>query len=168
MISRTLHERLKLSETPIKSRIMGVGGAITTVTKEGEVPLRFGKKNRPVKALVCDQVPVGDILLAADWLYEHTVGTTHRPPAIWFGGDKNTMIHAIIETPQLKATTTSTVDCLYLQRYAKLFSKHTTLPRHATGWTTNSASQGGRSRHRNRRQRHGSDRLHPRTARRPP
>ena len=107
---------------------MGVGGAITTVTKEGEVPLRFGKKNRLVKALVCDQVPVGDIFLAADWLYEHTVGTTHRPPAIWFGGDKNTMIHAIIETPQLKATTTGMVDSLYLQRYAKLFSEPTTLP----------------------------------------
>ena len=128
MISRTLHERLKLSETPIEATIMGVGGAITTVIKEGEVPLRFGKKNRPVKALVCEQVPVGDILLTADWLHEHTVGTTHRPPGIWFRVDKNTMIHAIIDTPHLKATTTGTVDSLYLQRYAKLFSEPTTLP----------------------------------------
>lgn len=128
MSSRTLHERLRLSDTHIEDTIMGVGGAITSVAKEGEVPRRFGKRSRPIKALVCDQVPVGDIPLAADWLYEHTVTTTHRPPAIWFGGDKNTMIHAIIETPQLKATTTGTVDPAYLQWFAKLFSELTTLP----------------------------------------
>ena len=74
--------------------------------REGEP----GEKRKLVKALVCDNVPIGDILLAADWLYEYSVTTTHRLPAIWFGGDKTTMIHAIVETPQLKATTTGTVD----------------------------------------------------------
>ena len=101
---------------------MEVGSAATAVTMESEVPLRLGKKEKQVKALVCDVVPIGDILLAADWLYEHSVTTTHRPPAIWFGGDKTMMIHAIIETPQLKASTTGTVDPVYLQRLAKLFS----------------------------------------------
>ena len=128
LISRNLHERLRLSDTSIEATIMGVGGAITSVTKESKVPLRLGKKSRPVVALVCEQVPVGEILLAADWLYEHTVSTNHRPPAIWFGEDRNTMIHAIIETPHLKATTTGTVDPLYLQRYAKLFSEPTAPP----------------------------------------
>ena len=71
---------------------------------------------------------MGDILLAADWLYEHTVVTTHRPPAIWFGGDKNTMIYEIIETPQLKTSTMGTVDLFYLQQSAKLFSEPTNLP----------------------------------------
>ena len=80
---------------------MGVGGATTPVTKESMVPLRFGKRERPVRALVCDRVPMGDILLAVDWLYEHSVGTTHRPPAVWFDGNKNTIIYSIIETPQL-------------------------------------------------------------------
>ena len=107
---------------------MGVGGAITPVTKESVVPLRLGKKSRPVKALVCDQVPGGDILLAVDWIYDHTVVMTHRPPSIWFGGDKNTLIHAIVETPQLKASTTGTVDPAYLRRFAKLFSEPTSLP----------------------------------------
>ena len=128
LISRNLHERLKLCDTSIEATIMGVGGAITSLTKESKVPLRLGKKSRPVVALVCEQVPVEEILLAADWLYEHTVSTNHRPPASWFGGDRNTMIHAIIETPQLKGTTTGTVDPLYLQRYAKLFSEPTALP----------------------------------------
>ena len=127
VISRTLHERLKLSDTPIEATIMGLGGAITPVTKEDKVPLRLGKKSRPVKALVCDQVLVGDILLAADWLYKHMVTMTHRPPAIWFGGDRNTMINAIIETPQLMATTTGTVDPLYRQRYAELSCEPTAL-----------------------------------------
>ena len=128
LISRALHEQLKLCDSPFETTIMGVGGATTPVTKESEIPLRLGKKERPVKALVCDRVPMGDILLAADWLYEHTVVTKHRPPAIWFGGDKNTMIHAIIETPQLKTSTTGTVDPVYLQQFAKLFSEPTTLP----------------------------------------
>ena len=57
-------------------------------------------------------------------MYEHS----DRLPAIWFGGDKTTMIHAIIETPQLKASTTGTVDPVYLQGFAKLFSEPTTLP----------------------------------------
>ena len=38
------------------------------------------------------------------------------------------MIHAIIETPQLKASTTGTVDPVYIQRFAKLLSEPTTLP----------------------------------------
>ena len=128
LISRTLHERLKLSDKPIEATIMGVGGAVTPVTKESKVPLHLWKRNRPVEALICDQVPIGDILLAADWQYEYTVTTTHRPPAIWFGGNRNTMIHTIIETPQLKASTTGTVDPAYLQRFAKLFSEPTALP----------------------------------------
>ena len=128
MISRALHEELKLDNTPYKTTIMGVGGAATAVTMESEVPLRLGKKEKQVKALVCDVVPIGDILLAADWLYEHSVTTTHRPPAIWFGGDKTTMIHVIMETPQLKATTTGTVDPVYLRQFAKLFSEPTALP----------------------------------------
>ena len=52
----------------------------------------------------------------------------HRPLAIWFGGDKATMINAIIETPQLKALTTGTVDPVYLEEFSKLFSEPTTLP----------------------------------------
>ena len=128
LISRALHEKLNLRDNPFKTTIMGVGGATTPVTKESEVPLRLGKKERPVKALVCDQVPIGDILLAADWLYKHSVGTTHRPPAIWFGGDKNTMVHAIIETPQLLVSTTGTVDPVYLRQFAELFSEPTALP----------------------------------------
>ena len=48
--------------------IMGVGGATTSVTEESEVPLRFGKTEKPVKVLVCDKGPIGDMLLAADWL----------------------------------------------------------------------------------------------------
>ena len=128
LISQALHEELKLDATPYETMIIGVGGAATAVTQESEVPLRLGKKEKRVKALVCNNVPIGDILLTADWLYEHSVATTHRPPAIWFGGDKATMIHAIIETPQLKATTTGTVDPLYLQQYAKLLSEPTALP----------------------------------------
>ena len=116
LISRTLHERPKLSDTPIEVTIMDMGGAITLVTEEGMVSLCLGKKGRPVKAFVCDQVPVGDILLAADWLYERMVTMTHCTPAIWFRGGSNTMINAIIETPQLKVTTTGTVDRLYRQR----------------------------------------------------
>ena len=54
LISRTLHERLRLSDTPVEATIKGVGGAVTSVTKESEVPLHLGKKGRPVKALVCD------------------------------------------------------------------------------------------------------------------
>ena len=128
IISRAIHKELKLDATPYKTTIMGVGGAATAVTEESDVPLRLGKKEKQVKALICDNVPIGDILLAADWLYEHAVTTTHRPPAVWFGGDKTTMIHAIVETPQLKATTTGTVDSVYLQRHAKLFSEPTALP----------------------------------------
>ena len=128
IISRTLHDELKLYATPYETTIMGVGGAATAVTIESEVPLRVGKKEKQVRALVCDAIPIGDILLAADWLHEHSVTTRHRLPAIWFGGDKTTMIHAIIETPQLKASTTGTVDPVYIQRFAKLFSEPTTLP----------------------------------------
>ena len=128
IISRKLHEELKLNATPYETTIMGVGGAATAVTMESEVPHRLGKRERQTKALICEVVPIGDILPAADWLYEHSVTTTHHPPAIWFGGDKTTMIHAIVETPQLKAATTGTVDTLYLQRYAKLFSQPTALP----------------------------------------
>lgn len=106
---------------------MEVGRAATTVTEESEVPLHFGKKIREVKALVYDMVPIGDILLAADWLYEHEVTTKHRPPAVRFGDNKTMMIHAIVETPQLKASTTGTVDLLYRQQFAKVFSKPTTL-----------------------------------------
>ena len=107
---------------------MGLGGAATTVTQESKVPLRLGKKEKQVKVLVCENVPIGDILLAADWLYEHSFTTTHRPPAIWFGGDKAMMIHAIVKTPQLKATTTGTVDPEYLQKFAKLVREPTGLP----------------------------------------
>ena len=128
IISRTLHEELKLDATPYETTIMGVGGAATAVTLESEVPLRLRKKEKQVRASVFDAVPIGDILLAADWLYEHSVTTTHRPLAIWFGGDKITMIHAIIETPQLKASITGTLDPVYLLRFAKLFSEPTTLP----------------------------------------
>ena len=128
LISRTIHEELNLRATPCKTIIMGVGGATTPVTEESQVPLCFGKKEKPVKALVCDKVPIGDILLAADWLYEHEVVTKHCPPAIWFGENRNTMIHAIVETPPLKTTTTGTVDPLYLRQFAQLFSEPTTLP----------------------------------------
>ena len=128
ILSQTLHEVLKLDATPYKTMIMGVGGAATAVTMESEVPLCLGKTEKQVKALVCGVVPLGDILLAGHWLYKHSVTTTHRPPAIWFGGDKTTMIHAIIETPQLKASTTGTVDPVYLQGFAKLLSIPTTLP----------------------------------------
>ena len=38
------------------------------------------------------------------------------------------MIHAIVETPLLKASTTGTVDSTYLQRFPKLFSEPTALP----------------------------------------
>ena len=82
LITRALHERLKLRDNPLETTIMGVGGAAMAVTKESRVPLCLGKEERPVKALICEQVPIADILLAADWLYEHTVTTTHRPPAI--------------------------------------------------------------------------------------
>ena len=128
LISRALHERLKLPSNSIEATIMGVGGAITPVSTESDIPLRLGKKERPIKALVCDQVPVGNILLAADWLYSHIVTTTHRPPAIWFGGDRNTMIKAIVETPELKTSTTGTVDPTYLRQFAKLLSEPTVLP----------------------------------------
>ena len=128
LISRALHKELRLDATPYETTVIGVGGAATAVTEESDVPLRIGKKEKQVKALVCDNVPIGDILLAADWLYEHSVTTTHRPPAIWFGGDKTTMIHAIIETPDLKASTTGMVDPAYLRRFAKLFSEPTSLP----------------------------------------
>ena len=63
IISRTLHEELKLDATPYKTTIMGVGGAATAVTMEREVPLHLGKKEKQVKALVCDVVPIGDILV---------------------------------------------------------------------------------------------------------
>ena len=88
------------------------------------MPLCFGKSGKgvKVKALVCDQVPVGEILLAAEWLYEHKVTTTKNLPAIWLGNNKTMMVHAIIETQQLKASTTGTVDPIYLPQYAKLFS----------------------------------------------
>lgn len=127
LISQSLHEELALDATPYETTIMGVGGAATSVMHESRVLLHLGKREKPVKALVCSNVPIGDILLAADWLYEHSVTTTHRSPAIWFGGDKATMIHAIVETPQLKATTTGTVDAAYLQKFAKLFSEPTNL-----------------------------------------
>ena len=82
--------------------------------------------------MVCDKVPIGDVLLAAAWLYEHAVVTTHHPPAIWFGGDKTTMIHSIVETPTLKASTTGTVDPVYLREFPKLFSEPTGLsPAHS-------------------------------------
>ena len=71
---------------------------------------------------------MGDNLLAADWLYEHAAITAHRPPAIWFGDDKSTMIHAIFETPQLKVSTTGTVSPAYLQPFGKLFNGPTSLP----------------------------------------
>ena len=128
LISRALHEELELDAAPYDTTIVGVGGATTTVLEESEVPLRLGKKEKAVKALVCDNVPVGDVLLAADWLYEHSVTTMHRPPASWFGNDKTTMIHAILETPELKASTTGTVDHAYLRQFAKLFSEPTSLP----------------------------------------
>ena len=107
---------------------MGVGGSPTPVTIESEVLLWFGKKERPVKALVCDRVPIGDIILAADWLNDHAVATTHYPPAVWFGGDKNTMINAIVKTPELKTSTTGTVNPTYLWQYAELLSEPTALP----------------------------------------
>ena len=75
---------------------MGLGGAATAVTKESKVPLYLGKRERSVKALVYDQVPLADVHLVAEWFYEHTVTTTHRPPAIWFEGNKRTMIHSIV------------------------------------------------------------------------
>ena len=128
IISRALHEELGLDANPYETTIMGVGGASTTVSEESKVPLRLGKRERIAKALVCENVPIGDILLAADWLYEHSVTTTHRPPALWFGSDKTTMIHAIVETPQLKASTTGTVDPVYLRQFARLFSEPTSLP----------------------------------------
>ena len=128
LISRALHEELELDAAPYDTTIVGVGGATTTVLEESEVPLRLGKKEKAVKALVCDNVPVGDVLLAADWLYEHSMATMHRPPAIWFGNDKTTMIHAILETPELKASTTGLVDHAYLRQFAKLFSEPTSLP----------------------------------------
>ena len=128
LITCALHERLRLQENPYKTTIMGIGGAATTITKESGVPLCLVKIKKPVKALVCDQVPIGDVLLAADWLYEHYVTMTHRPPAIWFNGDRKTLINAITETPQLKASTTGTVERIYLERFAKLFSEPTSLP----------------------------------------
>ena len=128
IISQSLYEELELLDTTYETTIMGVGGAATAVTRESEVPLRLGQKEKLVNPLVCKNVPIGDILLAADWLYEHTVTTTHRPPAIWFGGDKTTMIHAIVETPQLTASTAGTVDPIYLQKFARVFSEPTTLP----------------------------------------
>ena len=94
MISRALHEELELDANPYETTIMGVGGASTTVSEESKVLLRLGKKEKAAKALVCENFPIGDILLAADWLYEHSVTTTHRLPAIWFGSDKTTMNHA--------------------------------------------------------------------------
>ena len=127
LITHTLHESLKLPSEPLETTIIGVGGAATAVIKASKVPLCLGKEERSVKALVCEQVPIADVLLAAAWLYEHTVTSVHRPPAIWFGGNA-TMIHAIIETPQLKATTTGTVDPAYLQKFARLFSEPTGLP----------------------------------------
>ena len=127
-ISRSLHEDLNLNSSPCETTIIGVGGSTTLVTIESEVPLRLGKRERPARALVCDQVPIGDILLAADWLYDHAVATTHRPPAVCFGGEKNTMINAMVETPELKASTTGMVDPAYLRRFAKLFSEPTGLP----------------------------------------
>ena len=106
---------------------MGVGGASTAVTKESEVPLCLGGKEKLVEGLVCEQVPVADILLAADWLYKHTVTTTHRPRDISFEGNRTTIINAIIETPQLKATTMGTMDPVYLQKFARLFREPTGL-----------------------------------------
>ena len=82
---------------------------------------------------MCDRVPIGDILLAADWLNDHAVATTNRPPAVWFGGDKNTMINAIVETPELKTSTTGTVITTYLWQYAELFSEPTALPSARSG-----------------------------------
>ena len=128
IISRSLHEDLNWNGSPYETTIMGVGGSPTPVTIESEVPLRFGKKERPVKTLVCDRVPIGDILLAADWLYDHAVATMHRAPAVWFGGDKNTMVNAIVETPKLKTSTTGTVNPTYLRQYAELFSEPAPLP----------------------------------------
>ena len=107
---------------------MGVGGATTTIREESEIPLRLGKIEKKGEALVCENVPIGVVLLAADWLYKHTVTTTHRPPAMWFGNDRTTMIHAILETPELKASATGTVNPAYLRQFAKLFSKPTSLP----------------------------------------
>lgn len=37
------------------------------------------------------------------------------------------MIHALVETPDLKASTTGTVDPAYLRQFAKLFSEPTSL-----------------------------------------
>ena len=52
----------------------------------------------------------------------------HRPPAVWFGGDKNTMIKAIVETPELKTSTTGTVNPTYLREYTELSSEPAPLP----------------------------------------
>ena len=99
LISRALYEALELSATPYETTMIGVGGLTTAVMGERDVPLHLGRKERAVKALVWNNIPTGDIILAADWLYKHTIATTHRPPAIWFGEDKTT-IHGIIETTQ--------------------------------------------------------------------
>ena len=44
IISKALHEELKLDATPYETMIMGVGGTATAVTIESKVPLRLGKK----------------------------------------------------------------------------------------------------------------------------
>ena len=132
IISRSFHEDLNVNSSRYETTIIGAGGSTTPVTIESEVPLRLRKRERPARALVCDQVPIGDILLAAEWLYDHVVATTHHPPAVWFG-DKNTMINPIIETPELKATTTGTVDPAYLRQFAIRFSEPTGLPSAPSG-----------------------------------
>ena len=100
----------------------------TPITKESRVPLCLGKARKLVKALVCDHVPVGDVLQAADWLYEQSVTNTYRSLPFWINGDKKTMINAIVETLQLKETMTGTVEPTYLQKFTILFSKPTSLP----------------------------------------
>lgn len=73
IILQKVQEELKLAATPNEATIQGVGGAATTATKENEVPLFLGKKEATVKALGCNDVAIGDVLLAADWLYKHSV-----------------------------------------------------------------------------------------------
>ena len=52
LITRALHEKLKLDAAPYETTIMGVGGAATTVPEESKVLLRLGKREKAVRALV--------------------------------------------------------------------------------------------------------------------
>jgi hypothetical protein len=127
----TPEEVRRLGLTPFErhSEFVGVGGQPVVTSHSVRIPLMFFGTIRYCEAVVSEHTPLAPVLIGMDWLTKNkAIIDVGRARLLFGSGTTKKFLAALMETPELKATTTGTVDPELLKRFPKLFSEATSLP----------------------------------------